>query len=265
MYPKAKTALSFLAFFLFAALSVQAQNLRSFDELFQGLGESRKKEIFGEEGYLDSYWKNKGEFFAFVPTPGSGIDLLGPVMEKNPAYLAEAMIILPYAGRIWNKLDIYNAIGKIRNLKGLQYHSFSKDDFVSLFEDATRIESAKKTTAIPDPGPAWAVPSSETIYMRLKDINFGNCYYRGEITTSPLGLTYTITNIKNISYTLFNIIKEENFKSLLYMEPLREGLLIYSVAGAVPTDFAASRLRPSAIEKRLGVFIEWVIDGLRGM
>ena len=267
MYQRNKIFCVFCFFLFVSIFNSEAQSgisgLRSFNELFGGLGEKRKNEVFSEAGYLDSYWKERGEFFAFVPSPGSEIDLLGPVMEKNPTLLAEAMIVLPYSGKIWDKLDVYNALGKIRNLKDLQYHSFTRNEFVSLFEDATRLESAKKTTAIPDPGMARSVPSSETVYMRLKDNNFGNCYYRGVLTNSRYGLTYSVVNFKNISYMLFNITKEENLKLLLYTEPIEEGMLIYSVAGAVPTDFASSRINPSAIEKRLGVFMEWIIKGLK--
>ena len=273
MYQHIKAiTLSFLFFLLLifsfpieAQTSSGTQGLRSFSDLFPRVDENIKRAVFSEEGYLDSYWRNKGEFFVFNPSASSGIDLIGPVMKPNPAYLAEAVIMLPYSGKVWDKLDIYNALGMIRKLKGLQYNSYTRDEYVALFEDATRIESAKKTNAIPDPPPAKELPLSETVYMRLKDINFGNSYYQGEVSINPYGLTYLLTNNKNLSYLIFTLIKEENFKAALYMEPLTEGMLIYSIAAAAPTDFAATRLRPSAIEKRLAVFIEWISEGLQAI
>jgi hypothetical protein len=58
-------------------------------------------------------------------------------------------------------------------------------------------------------------------------------------------------------------MKEEKFLAILYMEPLTEGMLIYSMAGADASDFIASKIDiPSAISKRLAVFIGWIRDGI---
>jgi hypothetical protein len=44
---------------------------------------------------------------------------------------------------------------------------------------------------------------------------------------------------------------------------VNEGLAVYSVVGADASDFAASMMDiPSAIEKRLNVFINWVEKGI---
>jgi hypothetical protein len=163
-------------------------------------------------------------------------------------------------------LDAYNALGKIRDLKGRVYHSFTRDSFVPLFEDATRLDSTRRTSAIPDPEPAKILPLSETVYIRLKDVNFGNSYYRGDVSTSPYGVTYNLTNYRSLTYLFFTVMKEEKFSAVLYMEPLTEGMLVYSVAGADASDFIASKIDiPSAISKRLAVFIGWISDGLKTM
>jgi hypothetical protein len=57
---------------------------------------------------------------------------------------------------------------------------------------------------------------------------------------------------------------EEKFQANLYLEPLDEGMLIYSLAGTDVSDFIANRIDiPSAISKRLAVFIDWVSDGIK--
>jgi hypothetical protein len=49
------------------------------------------------------------------------------------------------------------------------------------------------------------------------------------------------------------------------MEPLSEGVLLYSVSGADVSDFIAKQVdMPSAVTKRLRVITDWVIDGLKG-
>ena len=241
-------------------LTAFGDTLRSFDSIFPRISESQKKEVFSEGGYIESYGKN--EPLQILPAPGSGINILDELMKKKPSYLAESLVLVPYTGRELTKLDAYNALGKIRDLKGRLYRSYSKGA-TPLFEDATRIESQSKTNPIPDPPPAKTLPSSETVFIRLKDANFGNSYYRGTISTTPYGLSYTLTNFKNLTYLVMTVMKEEKFTAILYMEPLTEGMMIYSLAGADASDFIAGKVHiPTAISKRLEVFVAWISDWL---
>jgi hypothetical protein len=99
--------------------------------------------------------------------------------------------------------------------------------------------------------------------MRLKVANFGNSFYRGNITLFQRGLRYNLTNNKNISYFFITIIKEERFTMQLYFEVISEGVLIYSLAGTDVSDFVSSRIdMGSAINKRLSVIISWAAEGI---
>ena len=238
-----------------------ADTARSFDELFPGLSEDRKTEVFSEGGLIRSLRKNGT--LELTPAANSGIGLQAAIMQKRPAYLAESLMVIPYSGRTLGRLDAYNALGKIRDLKGRKYNSHSRGE-TPLFEDATRIRSAEENNSIPDPPPRTALPSSETVYIRLKDANFGNSYYRADVSVSPYGVSYSLSNFKSLTYLLLTVMREEKFSAILYLEPLAEGMLVYSVAGADASDFVANRIDiPSAIEKRLAVFIAWVGDGIR--
>ena len=257
----------FLYYFLFiiyfsASVTAEGNSLRSFGELFPSLGEDQKKEAYSEDGTIRTVRKN--EALEFLPALNSGINLYETVMKTNPTYLAESLLVIPYQGRVFTRLDAYNALGKISDLKGRLYHSHTRDAYVPLFQEATMLENVKSNKAVPDPLPALELPNSETVFIRLKDINFGNCYYRTDLSVTPFGLTYKITNTKNITYLLFTVLREEKFTSILYLEPLTEGMLIYSMAGADASDFIANMIDiPSAISKRLMVFLGWIKDGLR--
>ena len=116
-----------------------------------------------------------------------------------------------------------------------------------------------------DPAPVLKIPVSETIYMRLNDVNFGQTFYRGEIVQFGQGLRYSLTNNKNLTYFLVPVIKEEKFVAQMYFEPIAEGILIYSLAGADVSDFVSSKIdMVSAINKRLAVIIGWVSEGITG-
>jgi len=236
--------------------------LRSFGEIFPGIGQERKEAVFSEEGLIRVL--RGDQRLELVPASGSGIDLYGAMTEREHNFLSEILIVVPHPGRTLDKLAAYNALGRIQDLSGRLFHSHTRQGMVPLFEEATRLESLRRTVPIPDPRPARELPASETVYIRLRDVNFGNTFYRGEFSTSPYGIFYRLTNFRAIRFLLFPVLREENLSATLYMEPIVEGMLIYVVAGADVSNFVASRIDiPSAIAKRGAVFLEWVSYGLR--
>jgi hypothetical protein len=248
--------------FSFFPLFPQSRQIRSFDDLFPQLGETQKREAFSEAGIIRSL--ERGQNFILSPSVSSGINLAGIIQAKGCQYLTESLLLIPYNAKTWRVLDAYNALGKVRNLKGRLYHSHTRNSEIPLFEDAVRLESDKRTNPIPDPPPSASLPSKELVFIRLKDINFGNTFYRAEISPSGPGLLFDLTNFRTITYLFFPVMREEKFNALLYMEPLAEGMLVYSVAGTDVSDFVARQIDiPSAISKRLAVFVSWISDGLR--
>jgi hypothetical protein len=238
---------------------------RSFTSLFPNLDEEDKRTAFSAEGLAES--NNASAGLQLLPAGSLGRNISQAVLDREPAIFVESILVIPYTnintGRTFDLVTVYNALGKVRNLKGRIYHSASRDENVPLFEDAVRIASPQKTTVIPDAPDAAAIPASETVYIRLKDVNFGNSYYQAQITRTPEGLLYTLSNFRNLSYGFIPIIKEDKFIAQLYIEPLAEGLLVYSLAGADVSDFIASRISiSSAIRKRLQVIVGWLIEGI---
>jgi hypothetical protein len=252
-----KKSVVLLSFFL--TVSAASGQTRSFADLFPGFSQEETERVFSREGITISSAK---------PAP---LKVLSPALpnldigrfpeEKTPSFTVESLIVVP-AEETVSLLDIYNNISRIRDLKGRVYHSHTKNAETALFEDATRIESARKLSAIPDPPPARTLPSSETLYIFLKDANFGNSYYRAGLEVKRPGIVYELRNFKSLSYLFIPVIRENKFFARFYLEPIAEGVLIYSVAGADVSDFVAKQVdMPSAIGKRLGVIQEWIIDG----
>jgi hypothetical protein len=234
---------------------------RSFDELFPRFEAIQKREAFSEGGIIRSL--EPREPLTLSPSSNSGIDLADRIKAKGYPYLTESLLVVPYSAKQLGLLDAYNALGAVRNLKGRQYHSHTRNSEIALFEEAVRLESDRRNNPIPDPPPASSLPSKETVYIRLKDVNFGNTDYRAEIAPQGSGLLYTLTNYRTMTYLFFPVMREEKFTAFLYMEPLTEGMLVYSVAGADVSDFVAKQIDiPSAISKRLAVFVSWIVDGL---
>jgi hypothetical protein len=262
------SCLLLLTLFLLPAETASSQNVRSFSDIFPTLPSTVREEVFSNNGYnKPSERQSAPPFYPIqnVRAMESALDpdIIEKVLEKRPGFLVEAILVIPAAQGKYSLLDVYNALGKVRGLKGRLYNSHTRKEYVPLFEDATRVESARKNTSIADPAPVSTVPASETVYMRLKDVNFGNTYYRGDMAFVQRGLSYSLTNYKNMTYFLVPVIKEEKFIAQFYFESIAEGILIYGLAGADVSDFVSSKISmTSAISKRLAVIIDWIAEGI---
>ena len=258
----------FLIIFCCCATCAFSQ-LRTFNEIFPAIQASIRTSILTDSGYVNTSRKVTG--FAIIGSQRSTLidsSIINNVLRSNPGYIVESISIIP-GNRTVTLLDVYNALGNIRDLKGRLYNSATRNQEIPLFEDATRIAGEKQTNAIPDPPPSRTLPQTETVYLRLRDVNFGNTFYRGEMALIQSsgrvhGLSYTLTNFRSMNYLMVPVIREGKFIAQLYFEPIREGILIYSLAGADISDFFASRIHvDSAISKRLAVITAWAADGIR--
>jgi len=258
-----KRTILFILIFTLCVIFAHGQP-RSFDDIFPSMDKNIRDSVFTSSGYYRSGGAARG--FDILGA-GTQIDpqIIDIVLVNKPNYLAESILVIDVKQRAINILDIYNALQNIRDLKGRLYNSYARKQSVPLFEDATRIRDEKQTTAIPDPPPAASVPEAETVFVRLKDANFGNTFYRGDMVLVQNGLRYSLTNFRPIMFLVVPVMKEGKFFAQLYIEPILEGVMIYSIAGGEVSDFVSSKIdMDSAIAKRLNVITAWAIDGIIG-
>jgi len=241
-------------------VEVPVFTMRSFNEIFPNLTPRQKSSAMSNMGIRHSFEKDESP--TLIPDPDSGIELLSGVMSKKPSHIIEALLLVPYKKRELDLLDIYNALRRIKNIQDFTITSRGVE--YKMFKDTSRIESAQKRKPIPDPPPAETLPYSETIYLRFVDQVMGDLYLRGDISVSLYGLTYSLTNFRDVSYSIFRIMKAERFTAVIYLEPVKEGILIYSMSGLYIPGFISNRvnLTPS-MNYRITVLINWITDGLR--
>jgi hypothetical protein len=233
---------------------------RSFDAVFSGFSRREKAMATGKDGLRYSFEKDESPML--VPAVDSGVDLLSSVMSKNPSHLIEVLVLVPYSEKKLDILDIYNALGRIEDLKDHSF--FINDREINIFEETTRIESARNRRSIPDPSPADTLPYAETMYLRFKDASYGNLFIRGDVSMSLYGITYTMTNFTDIRYFLVPIIKAEKIIITIYLEPVKEGVLVYSMSGLYLPGFISDRVNITPfVNRRITALISWITDGLR--
>jgi hypothetical protein len=233
--------------------------LRSINDIFPALDAEIREQAFSPGGYIVSHSDKRRT----VEAPSIDAYLLSKIDNLNPTVVIESLLVIPYSSGPMNLVDIYNGLRRIRDLKGRLYHSATRDADTPLFEDATRLESSRRTAIKEDPPPQSTLPDSETIYIRLRDANFGNSYYQANIRKNASGFIYDLSNNRDVTYFIVPVIRSGCFVAQFYFEPLNEGVLVYSISGAEVSNLIASKIHiPSAIQKRLEILLDWVSDGV---
>jgi hypothetical protein len=233
---------------------------RSFDELFPGFTVYQRRMAFSNNGMRYFFTKNSPS--RITPNPDLEINLFSSIMEKNPSHLIEALVVVPYNEKEFDLLDIFNALGRIGNIKDY-YIPINNHEYYP-FTESTRLVSNRNRRAIPDPLPADNLPFSETIYARLNEVNMGNLFLRIDTSVSMYGLTYRITNFTDILYYIVPVMKAERYLTIIYLEPIKEGVLIYSLTGFYLPNFIAERVNiTSSVNRRVQIFTNWIVDGLK--
>jgi len=233
---------------------------RSFNDVFPGLTRNQRAMVNSSAGLR--YSLEKVGTPVLVPNPDSGVDLFTSVIDKKPSFIVEALALVPYRKRELDLLDIYNALGKIENIKnqsipisGREYH---------VFTETTRLESARNRRPISDPLPADDLPYSDTMYLRFTDAGFGDLFIRADVSISLYGITYNMTNFRDVRLSFIPIMKAERVSIIIYLEPVKEGILIYSMSGFyLPALIAYSANLTPSINRRITVLLNWIVEGLR--
>jgi len=249
-------------FFYFEApdlvIEVPPYEMRSLDEIFPRIN---RRIATNGTGYRYSF--ENGESPSLVPLAESGIDLYSEVMKKNPSHLIEALVVVPYNQREFDMLDIYNALGRIENIKDQTLPTRS-GGVTTIFKETTRLVSAQNRRPVPDPEPSSTLPFSDTIYLRFTDSFIGSLFIRGDMTLNYHGITYNMTNFRDINFSVFRVMKAEQVSIIIYLEPVKEGVLIYSVSGLNLPGFIVRRMNLTPnINARIRVLIDWITEGLR--
>ncbi|MDR0382983.1 MAG: hypothetical protein LBH50_03255 [Spirochaetaceae bacterium] len=243
----------FLSGFIFA-------QYRTLDELFPGTDAAVLKAAQAG-GYSHSIRTADGD--AFTIKPSGEISASFSVTRTSPSNVIESLLIIK-TDRPVTKLDIYNALHRISALKGREYPSSTRGRSVALFEEASIIAGENDPGKLDDPPPATSMPRSETVFIAVKDVNFGNCYYRAEINTSGRGIRYSLSNFKSINYFFMPVIKPQGLLIETYIEPVDGGVLLYGLAVVSAAAIAEKNADiPSSITKRLDVIYGWIGDNIR--
>ena len=234
---------------------------RSFDDIFPAISRNLRRIAMEGAGLRHAF--EKDGFPILRPNPDSGIDLISIVMDKDPSHIIETLVVVPFENRELDILDTYNAMREIEKIKE-QTVTLRNGNIINIFNDVTRLESAQRRRPIPDPPAAQILPYTETMYLRFTDNWIGNVYLRSDMNVSLYGITYNMTNFRDIYFSIFRVVRAERISIIIYIEPVIEGVLIYSVSGLALPGFLVDRMNLAPnIDVRITSLINWITDGLK--
>jgi len=107
---------------------------RSINSIFPNLNNQVIADIYSDSGYVKTS-SHSGGFVIIGNRSGSGLErqIVNMVLQTNPRYLVESIKIIPVNAASISLLNIYNALGKVRDLKGRLYNSSTQGQLVPLF------------------------------------------------------------------------------------------------------------------------------------
>jgi hypothetical protein len=231
--------------------------------VFPSLADDIKKNALSADGFSASFEISKTKP-VFLKSADSAVRSIAEnIANSNPSFVFESLYIIQVADGSKDLLHVYRALSKVKKLQGRMYRSSTRGAYIPLFEEATRLENENSTKSKADPETLTTLPANEELFIRVKDANFGNCFYKANINIKERGLFYSLSNNKTITYMLVPVIKKNKLIINLYIEPVSEGFLVYAVAGIDVSNFVINNIDiPSAIQKRLNVIYGWIIEGL---
>jgi hypothetical protein len=196
-----------------------------------------------------------------LPAGEAGAAVLRALEGRKSSFLVETLVIAKGVGA-GSKLELYDSMTRYRGLSGVTYRSKSQGEGTVLFSEVARISDPRKPQPLPDEA-ASSLPERAQHFIRLKDANFGTCYYEVLLDTRGPGIALAMSNARPLSYLFVPVVGEGGLFCVFYVEPVSEGLLIYGISGGTVSGLAAKQVNlPSAVRKRAAAIAGWLASGL---
>jgi len=78
------------------------------------------------------------------------------------------------------------------------------------------------------------------------------------------GITYDLTNFRDVNFAIFRVMGANKVSIITYLEPVKEGILIYNVSGLSLPGFIVNRMNLTPnINNRITSLIGWMTEGIR--
>ena len=166
----------------------------------------------------------------------------------------------PSSQKTWSdseKTELYNGITAVSTLKGLEYFSKSRNAMRLLFETSTVIDGPATKKNMPDP--VYRAPPSEmSMYVRQKDLTFGDNVYQFTYYAHQSSFIVIQENVTNLTYGVVTVIGKNKLRSAVAVFDCGSYLLVYAASMARASMLPGMRQRAGeSIFNRANALIGW--------
>ena len=155
------------------------------------------------------------------------------------------------------ELRLYNEIVSLSTLAGIKYFSASRGEMRILYDFSHIIDGP--STRVPLPDPVFSqLPAEFNVYVRQRDLTFGDNVYRFDFFTSPGALIISMENMTALSVGIIRAIGRNNLRSAVAILDAGEYILVYVVSMARAASVPGMRERiGNSFTNRAEAIIHW--------
>jgi hypothetical protein len=203
--------------------------------------------------------------FHLIPRDGFTEKLLREAAEVlEPSFLVESLFLYPKpqgaAAGSWSgdeRTALYNGSLSISTLAGIQYFSTSRNALRTFYETSAVIDGPRGK---PLADPFFTQPPAElTLYVRQKDLTFGDNIYQYTYYAQPGALICLMENTTTMAAGIIPAVGKNKLRSVIALFDAGEHLLIYCASMARAASLPGMNQRVSAsFSTRLEAILKWV-------
>ena len=155
------------------------------------------------------------------------------------------------------RTELYNGITAISTLKGIEYFSKSRNAMRLLYETSSVVDGPAGIN--PRPDPVFSVPPAElTIYVRQKDLTFGDNVYKFTYYAGESSIIIVQENITNLNYGPVTVIGKNKLRSVVAVIDCGPYLLVYAASMAKASMLPGMKQRAGeSIFNRANALLHW--------
>jgi hypothetical protein len=182
----------------------------------------------------------------------------------EPGFLVESLFLYPKppgaAPGSWSEAErtaLYNEVTAISTLAGIQYFSTSRGAMRTFYETSSVIDGPEGN---PRPDPVVTRPPAESVlYVRQKDLSFGDNIYKYTYYARPEILFCVLENTTTMKIGIIPGVGKHNLRSLVSIYDAGDYLLFYGVSMAKAVSLPGMNQRVGAsFSTRAEAILHWL-------
>jgi hypothetical protein len=255
---KLKTASAALILFLSLAFSLRGASLEELS------GPERAAKLRTGQILTEAQFKNPA--FRLAPSHAG----LRALFDKNrealsPGVMVEALVRYEKpknaARPSWTEAErkaLFNEVVALSSLEGIQYYSASRKTMRTFYESSRVIDGPESKRVLPDPFFSDP-PALLSLYVRQKDLTFGDNIYRYDYRTGEDFLVLIQENLTSMNNGIIPVLGKNKLRSLVALIDAEDSFLVYFVSMAKATAIPGIKERVGAsFTNRAEAVLKWI-------